>query len=205
MRMPTGYTAKLYEGEPQTFEEFALAVAHGMGALIEMRDSSMYAPIPVFTVSEYAVQRVADARAALDEVRDRDLEWWVRRQREEAERFRAEDAAAEERRAALRGRYEAMLAQVEAWVPPTSEHVGLKEFMRSQLQQSIEFDAQTLLTTPWRAVPRTVAEYRDHVVQRREQELERAGEALLEEEDSVRKRNAWVDALLVSLGVERAS
>ena len=36
--------------------------------------------------------------------------------------------------------YEAMLNQVNAWTPPTPEHAGLHEFMRTQIEQSIAFD-----------------------------------------------------------------
>jgi hypothetical protein len=34
--MPTGYTAKIYNGVPQTFEEFALDCARTFGALITL-------------------------------------------------------------------------------------------------------------------------------------------------------------------------
>lgn len=39
-----------------------------------------------------------------------------------------------------RDAYEAMLEKVNAWTPPTPEHAGLHEFMRSQIVQSIDFD-----------------------------------------------------------------
>ena len=32
--------------------------------------------------------------------------------------------------------YDSMLAKVEAWEPPTSEHVGMKKFMREQIELS---------------------------------------------------------------------
>lgn len=204
MRMPTGYTAKLYEGKPQTFEEFALAAAHGLGALVEFRDSSMDAPIPVFRVSEYAAERVERARQALDEIRGHDLAWWVRRQRDEVESIAKAEREADERRAALRARYEEMLARVEAWVPPTSEHVGLKDFMRDQLRTSIQFDAPERRES-WVPKPRTVTEYRDQLMEARERELRDALDALLAEQIRVRERNGWVDDLFVSLGIERAS
>lgn len=118
--MPTGYTEKLYEGKPQTFEEFALAVAHGMGALIVMRDSSPDSPIPVFKVSSYHRERREAAQAELDDLREHDLVWWVRHQREEAEGLQKAVAESNQRRAEIRARYEAMLQRVEEWVPPTT-------------------------------------------------------------------------------------
>ena len=43
--MPTGYTARLCDGE-QTFKDFAMLCARACGALIEMREDPMDAPIP---------------------------------------------------------------------------------------------------------------------------------------------------------------
>ena len=36
--------------------------------------------------------------------------------------------------------YSAMLAQVDEWEPPSDEHNGLRDFMRSQIEDSIKFD-----------------------------------------------------------------
>lgn len=33
-----------------------------------------------------------------------------------------------------------MLASVESWVPPTAEHIGMKDFMAKQIRGSIEWD-----------------------------------------------------------------
>ena len=43
-------------------------------------------------------------------------------------------------RKARRQRYTDMLKQVRKWVPPTTEHMGLKRFMIEQLEQSIRLD-----------------------------------------------------------------
>ena len=43
----------------------------------------------------------------------------------------------------LRAAYEAMLKRVKAWTPPTPEHSGLHEFMRTQIEDSIPFDCDT--------------------------------------------------------------
>lgn len=44
------------------------------------------------------------------------------------------------RNRAQKSRYEAMLAKVREWLPPTADHVGLKDFMIQQLTESIRFD-----------------------------------------------------------------
>lgn len=44
--MPTGYTDKIYRGEPQTFPEFAARSARAFGALISMRDEPLGDELP---------------------------------------------------------------------------------------------------------------------------------------------------------------
>ena len=40
----------------------------------------------------------------------------------------------------LAKKYKAMLRQVKAWQPPSTEHIEFKNFMISQIEQSIRFD-----------------------------------------------------------------
>jgi hypothetical protein len=62
--MPTGYTAKLYDGD-QKFQDFAMECARAFGALIEMRDEPMNAKIPeTFEPSEHHVNGLERAKKA---------------------------------------------------------------------------------------------------------------------------------------------
>lgn len=140
--MPTGYTDAVQSGKITEFSDFAWRCARAFGALVMMRDSSMTAPIPerfepdtsyfdkrIATATERLVElkamEPAQAReAALQQHAQRYVEWNTRRQKLKAEQ----------------ARYEAMLAKVEAWTPPTPDHEGLKIFMRDQLKESIRFD-----------------------------------------------------------------
>ena len=62
--MPTGYTAKIADG--QTFEEFILSCARAFGALVEMRDEPADAPIPEeFKPSAYHTTQIGVARAKM--------------------------------------------------------------------------------------------------------------------------------------------
>lgn len=67
--MPTGYTAKLHNGEEQTFPEFVMSCARAFGALITMRDDPADAEIPdEFKPSDYHVRELEKARERLSEV-----------------------------------------------------------------------------------------------------------------------------------------
>ena len=139
--MPSGYTAPIYEGKDIEFPEFVMGCARAFGALIDLRDEPADAPIPdEITPSPYYQQNLDRARRRLAEVEA----WSDERAAVEAARSNEEavrDAIkANARSDALRGRYEAMLDQVEAWEPPTPEHEELKNFMASQIRDSIKHD-----------------------------------------------------------------
>lgn len=131
--MPTGYTTDL----PETFREYALRCARAFGALVDLREEPLDAPIPeAFAPSDHHSKALAKARESL-----RVAQAWTpaeaeaaaqrayqgERRRHEKERQRCE---------ALAARYAEMLAQVKAWKPPTPDHQELKTFMREQLEIS---------------------------------------------------------------------
>ena len=144
--MPTGYTAPIYEGKENfTFKKFVMRCARNFGALVEMRGEPLDAEIDFdkcFQPSDYykkALERVEkeyqefldnpptaeELGKKYDEKVNNDFEKFLER---------------EESRKALQEKYAAMLEKVKAWEPPTEEHNGLKEFMISQLQRSMDFD-----------------------------------------------------------------
>lgn len=137
--MPTGYTAKIADGT--TFNDFVMACARGMGALIMMRDEPSNAPIPErFEPSDYHATKQVAAEMELGRL--------LRMAPEEAEQatrteFMEESARHFEtmqKNDDLRQKYEAMLAEVKAWQPPTPDHEGVKKFMAEQITGSIDFD-----------------------------------------------------------------
>lgn len=196
--MPTGYTADIKDGI--SFKTFAMNCARAFGACITLRDEPGGGDkIPeFFEASDYHAQQVEKARAALAEfhaltpsqhMREASKAW------DAAETFRIVRL---EELGVQRKAYEDMLAKVKAWAPPTPEHDGLKEFMRSQIAQSIDFDCDEsyyAIPTPrmtgeqW-AAKRLAELQRDLAYHQKEHaaEIERAG-----------SRTAWVKALRASL------
>jgi hypothetical protein len=137
--MPTGYTAPIADG--MTFEQFALGCARAFGALVTMRDEPNDAPIPErFEPSDYHQKKLQETQAELDRINAMSAveltECAFADHRAEVQT--CNDYIAKE--AALLGKYEAMLAKVNAWAPPTSDHVGMKDFMVEQITSSIKFD-----------------------------------------------------------------
>ena len=192
--MPTGYTSDLYEGKDIAFPDFVMKCARAFGALIEMRDDPMDATIPdKFEASSYhtdqlekAVADVARIKAWDDTEADSQSQLAYDRAQREYEGLLAGKAA-------MRERYETMLAQVKAWTPPTSEHRDLKDFMVKQLEESIRYDC----STDYLPVPEclTGAAYK-------EQQLHSARRNVTYHTKHVeddKKRAEWVTALRQSL------
>lgn len=193
--MPTGYTAAIADGI--TFREFVLRCARAFGASVTMRDEPTDAPIPErFEPSEWYAQRAQAASRRLDELaalRPEDAE-------ARAESDYRERAAEREQRvaqtAALRAKYEAMLAEVNAWEPPTPDHVELKRFMGEQIAESLRFDCWAEWVAPRRL---TGDEWLALETERARHDLENSEKHHAEEVERTEKRNAWLKALRESL------
>lgn len=194
--MPSGYTAKLYEGE-QSFKDFLWGAARGMGALVTLRESpDATIPERFEPRTDYYDETEAKAKAKL---RKLDAITPATANREAAKDYEAALARHADERSrtdATRARYEAMLVRVDSWEPPTPEHEGFKQFMREQLQQSIDFDCNpyerkiTFLTGDvWVEKQRASAE----------EDLRYAREHRAEEIKRTESRNAWLKALRESV------
>lgn len=139
--MANGYTANLKDGE-QSFKDFALRCAHGMGAFINQRDESLDSKLRKLGPDTDYYNRIIDKAqekhdefVALDEPQQFELyEKYVQ------ETVDAYDASEKERKA-IRARYAGMLAEVIAWDIPESLE-SLRSFMEQQLRDSISFDTK---------------------------------------------------------------
>jgi hypothetical protein len=195
--MPTGYTANVQEGKIKTLREYALCCARAFGALINMRDEPYDKPVPKILPMNmtYYDERIAARQKTFDEVTGLSISECTERARMEFGQLLKAHWERENTRATQQHRYEEMLTRVLNWKVP-EELQGLKEFMTSQLQESIEHDcsyrskAPVLLTGKnWRA--KELANVVDDLAwysKRRQEEIAR-----------VEDRNAWLKALWGSL------
>ena len=141
--MPTGYTARLCDGE-QTFKDFAMLCARACGALIEMREDPMDAPIPEkIKRSSYYDEALSKAVAEYDRLKTmlpgEALAYGKACFNERIKRLQGHL----EKSQSTRERILKMIAQVEAWPVPTDEHKPLKAFMLEQLTTTLENDGDT--------------------------------------------------------------
>jgi hypothetical protein len=137
--MPTGYTSDIAKGI--SFEEFALGCARAFGACIDMRDDPMDTPIPEkFEPSSYNTRQYYEAvkeKKAFDALSQPKRKIKFEAYRDEKIEYLQKSIAEKK---ALKKKYKAMLEKAKKFDPPTKEHVNFKNFMISQLNESMDFD-----------------------------------------------------------------
>jgi hypothetical protein len=139
----TGYTAAILEKDGIIFEQFCLNCARAFGACVMLRDEPMDAPIPdEFTPSDYHKRALAEAQAKLTALNNMTLSERVEYGQEK------QKAAVQQRQELIESAKKAarklilMKAKVLAWEPPSSDHVGLKNFMLEQIDSTLQFDGR---------------------------------------------------------------
>lgn len=196
--MPTGYTAGIEKG--MTFPEFVFGCARAMGALIMMRDDPSGAEIPdKFEPSSHNAEQLNSARIAmvkLGAMNDVELDAAARAEYDEAVSDRARGMAQSN---ALLEKYEAMLKQVNDWVPPSADHVNFKEFMIEQITSSIKFDCVADYYAERIPVLRSGQEWLKDQVEKIQRRIEFHREAHAKEVERTNSRNKWIADLRNSL------
>lgn len=193
--MPTGYTAKI--GEGGTFEEFAWGCARAFGARAMMRDEPHDAPVPQeFEPSPYYLKRIEETRAELDRLEAMTDDEAAMEAAEARRKVGADNAERKAKAEALSEKYAAMLARVHAWVPPSEDHVGMKEFMIEQIETSLKHDCD-----PWEyPLPtRDGAAWRAMRASQLKEDLAHARRHWKEEQERTAGRNRWVRQLRESI------
>lgn len=138
--MPTGYTAIIEDKKDVTFNDYILRCARAFGACVGMREESMDKPLPKeLKVSPYHKDELEKAEVKLLEL-------------DSLTAIALEDEAEKEYKRELRSikaglkesnekakRYDDIMREVKMWIPPTEDHIGLKDFMISQIEDSNEY------------------------------------------------------------------
>lgn len=146
--MPTGFTAPIYNGEDITFEQFANSCLRNFG--IYLRFEGKYPNLGRYEVpekiypSDYHKKKYEEAKAEYE----KHLATPKTKEELEAEYLSYvkdvikgnEDRL--KKNEVLKNRYNAMLSKVRRWTPPSKDHEGIKDFMESQLIDSLDFDCR---------------------------------------------------------------
>lgn len=195
--MPTGYTCGVQDGTITDFKDFALRCARAFGANVLMRDDPMDRHIEEYQPSDFYKKLFDEANRKLSTIRamtDKECENSAQEEYRKAVEHKRDyiEKCNEQKR-----RYITMLEHVEAWEPPTSDHENLKEFMESQLKDSIDHDCNTsYLTTP---VKKTGQQWRADQIERLERNIPNYRQNYQEEIDRTNNRNEWNRKLIESL------
>ena len=142
--MPTGYTSKIYNGEQVTGKEFIMTCARAFGALSSMRDESNDTPIPEeLKLDTHYKDELDKAKQKLKEFQSMTKEEiQILIDKNYLETIEANNKYHNEN-LALRKRYENVIAEVEKWEPPSSDHYSLKNYAIEQLKDSIRYDCNS--------------------------------------------------------------
>ncbi len=117
-----------------SFEKFTLQCARAFGALIEMRDDPMDAPIPEsFTPSTYHTERAKVLEREIAALEAMTNEQRIAYGVAKIERSLASLHDGLRKNTDENARLDAMASQVQAWQPPSKDHEGLKKFMLEQI------------------------------------------------------------------------
>lgn len=200
--MPTGYTADISKGI--TFEQFILNCARAFGACVSLRDEPGGGEaIPAsFEASDYHPNAIVKERAIILELTGLTDEQCEQRAQQAYDEAMAFNASERERMGQLLVRYTAMKDQALAWVPPSSEHRRLKDFMLEQLDSSIKFDCDTSYYDNNQPTRMTGAEWREDRISSAFESIEYHTKGHADEIASTHKRNEWIRLLRESIGAQ---
>lgn len=201
--MPTGYTHCVQKGEVTSFREFAIRCARAFGATIDMRDEPADAEIPerFEPHTDYHDKALQKARNDLEVYRSMSHEQCAKAAQSAHVKAVADWKEREAERNRQATRYTNMIAKVEAWEPPSSDHVELKNFMLQQLRQSLDFDCGHVWDRPVAEDPET---WRATQIERCERWIKYHEKGRAEEVERTESRNRWLRQLRESLETEPA-
>jgi len=144
--MPTGYTAGILDGEITTFPQFVKLCMRNFGATIHMRDESFdkeYEPRKVSTYHNENIKQIKKEIELLEKTSDEQL---IKNEKKRLKEAKENALKYIEERKENRKKLEKLLEEAKAFEPPTTEHIGIKNFMIEQLETTIDFDCDTKYT-----------------------------------------------------------
>jgi len=195
--MTTAYTQIIEENPHVTFKDFALRCAYAVGYLGYDRgldsNPTIPEPEPIYAknVIEIRAELAALGRMTVAEA-DRCAEASYKKALERHETWKRE--AAEKN-----ARYARILADVEAWAPPTDDHTRLKAFMIEQI--ALDYRPHEPDTfDQWKPNRLTGPEWREQQLAMYRRQQGPAQEALARAEKFYEEGKVWLQALRQSLG-----
>ena len=136
--MPSGYTCAIADGSITELRPFIMRCARAFGALIDMRDSPLDAPIPEkLEGSNYHADQLYELKGAFKLISNMSETGCAAAAKLAAMEWDDNHAKRSKEYADQRQRYLDMIEAVEAWTGGPSE---VKDFALQQLRESLRFD-----------------------------------------------------------------
>lgn len=203
--MPTGYTAYIEDGSITTGKEFLKLCSRAFGVAIDIKDEPLSVPTPVYVEpSSYYKNRYTKAVAALNTA----LSMTSEEARKEMRRSHEENVTcAKAYLAKLEEKnriYALVREQVESWIPPTKDHIGIKEFALNQIDMCIDSceyldEIRKKVGSVLDDSDAAVAEYIKQNIKFCEEDVERARKAWEAELHRTESRNEFMRQFIDSL------
>lgn len=203
--MPTGYTAYIEDGEITTGKEFLKLCTRAFGIAIDLKDEPLSTPTPIsFEPDSYYKDRYERALAELERTKNMTFEEAIIARKSDFDRTVKSCRESLERNKLYNERYQKVKDEVEAWNPPTEEHVGLKEFAIAQINLSMlsEDSMKTFnqcVDLEFDDSEEATRKYITEKVEYCQKEVDRAYKYYQEELERTRSKNEWMTKFLESL------
>ena len=141
--MPTGYTFGIIDGKITTFPQFAKQCMRAFGATIHMRDEDANVEYTPRVPSDYHDKEIEKYNQELENAKSLSDDEIVSLGKSKLEKDRDYYLNKIAETKAARIRLDNMLNETKKYIPPTSEHTGIKDFMIQQIQTTIDHDGDT--------------------------------------------------------------
>ncbi len=196
--MPTGYTAGVMDGTITEFKDYAFQCARTFGALVTERDNPITPDLPTLEVGDYHVASLREKEKEvkrLSSMTPPQIEKEFLKSKNRDIKYHTKGIKDQEK---TLQRYLKMLEEAKKFVAPTDEHTSYRDFLISQLEESLNWDCgstyhqeQLVKVKKKRSAKAWHKEQLDEAKYR----LKYAKKSLKEEIERVKSRNDWLDQL----------
>lgn len=138
--MPTGYTAGIMDGSLKDFESYAKLCLRNFGATIHMRDEPLSKQWEERTPSEYHQQRIKECEETIEAIKNMSDDELVKQEVAELKKNKKYHQEAIKEGSQQKARLESFLSRAKEWEAPSDEHVNFKNFLESQITETIKFE-----------------------------------------------------------------
>ena len=202
-----------------TFTDYLLSAARSMVAMVDWKDHPGTLQLP-WIVSKKTqglyVDKLEKAKAELEQLQtlgNDEILQLIGKEFQEKVNEREADLI---NCARIKKGYTRIVSQVKSWEPPTSNHVVFKEFMLQQLNDNfpkINTDLEKevnylyvikIKTNPWFSGPRedSILEWKKDKIKKAKDNIQQYSTLLKEDKAACEERQAWLDDLLTSIGID---